>query len=117
MDAGHLGVMFAESAIAHAARPATRLLVGEDQWAVRSYAALAADVRRLASALTASGVRAGDKVAYLASNSLELLSAHFAVPLIGGVLVAVFLLWLVVGMAITGSEGSTNGLPRPITSR
>ena len=55
----------------------------------RTYAKLAADVRRLASALTASGVRAGDKVAYLASNSLELLSAHFAVPLIGGVLVAV----------------------------
>ena len=68
MDAGHLGVMFAESAIAHAARPATRLLVGEDQWAVRSYAALAADVRRLAGRLIALGLDPGDRVAIFATN-------------------------------------------------
>ena len=71
MDAGHLGVMFAESAIAHAARPATRLLVGEDQWAVRSYAALAADVRRLAGRLIALGLDPGDRVAIFATNVPE----------------------------------------------
>ncbi|GED98452.1 AMP-binding protein [Gordonia crocea] len=54
-----------------------------------TYAELAADVRSLAGALRASGVEPGDKVAYLASNSLELLTAHFAVPLVGGILVAV----------------------------
>ncbi|GAC57186.1 putative fatty-acid--CoA ligase [Gordonia hirsuta DSM 44140 = NBRC 16056] len=54
-----------------------------------SYAELAADVQLLADALAASGVQPGDKVAYLATNSLELLAAHFAVPLAGGVLVAI----------------------------
>ncbi|MFC0315993.1 AMP-binding protein [Gordonia phosphorivorans] len=54
-----------------------------------TYGELSADVTRLASALRASGVAPGDRVTYLATNSLELLAAHFAVPLIGGVLVAV----------------------------
>ncbi|MGV9866286.1 AMP-binding protein [Rhodococcus koreensis] len=53
------------------------------------YRALAAEVTRLAHALRASGVDEGDRVAYLATNSLELLVAHFAVPLAGGVLVAI----------------------------
>ena len=43
----------------------------------------------LADALRRSGVDRGDSVAYLASNSMEMLAAHFAVPLAGGVLVAV----------------------------
>ncbi|NMO04663.1 AMP-binding protein [Gordonia sp. TBRC 11910] len=55
----------------------------------RTYAELAAEVTTLASALRRSGVRPGDRVAYLASNSLEMLVAHFAVPLAGAVLVAV----------------------------
>lgn len=54
-----------------------------------TYHQLAAHATRLARALQASGVQPGDRVAYLAANSLELLAAHFAVPLAGGVLVAV----------------------------
>ncbi len=54
-----------------------------------TYAELAADVTALASALRASGVGPGDRVAFLGTNSAELLAAHFAVPLAGGVLVAV----------------------------
>src|SRR3954465_15780286 len=45
--------------------------------------------RRLATALRASGIRKGDRVAFLAFNSEPLLVAHFAVPLAGGVLVAI----------------------------
>ena len=54
-----------------------------------TYADLAEQATTLASALRVSGVTAGDKVAYLAGNSLELLVAHFAVPMAGGVLVAI----------------------------
>ncbi|MFD0686448.1 acyl--CoA ligase family protein [Actinomadura fibrosa] len=54
-----------------------------------SYAEFAAEATRLAHALRASGVRPGDRVAYLAPNVPELLVAHFAVPLAGAVLVAV----------------------------
>lgn len=54
-----------------------------------TYQQLAAHVTRLARALRASGVGPGDRVAYLASNSLEMLAGHFAVPLAGAVLVAV----------------------------
>ena len=44
---------------------------------------------RFASALRRAGVRDGDRVAFLALNSEPLLLAHFAVPLAGGVLVAI----------------------------
>ena len=54
-----------------------------------TYAAMAAQVTRLAQALRAKGLGAGDRVAYLAANSAEVLIAHFAVPLAGGVLVTV----------------------------
>ena len=54
-----------------------------------TYAEFAAGVTRLARALRASGVGPGDRVAYLAPNSAELLVAHFAVPLAGAVLVAI----------------------------
>ncbi|MBM7366498.1 AMP-binding protein [Gordonia hydrophobica] len=54
-----------------------------------TYRELAATVTRLANALRASGLGAGERVAYLSSNSFELLVAHFAVPLAGGVLVAI----------------------------
>jgi fatty-acyl-CoA synthase len=43
----------------------------------------------VARALQASGVEPGDRVAYLMPNLPEMLIAHFAVPLAGGVLVAV----------------------------
>ena len=42
---------------------------------------------RLAQAFTARGPRPGDRVAYLAPICAEVLVAHFAVPLAGGVLV------------------------------
>lgn len=54
-----------------------------------TYEQFAAAVTRLAHALRASGVGHGDRVAYIASNSAELLFAHYAVPLAGAVLVAI----------------------------
>ncbi len=48
-----------------------------------------ARARRFASALRADDLRKGDRVAFLAFNSEPLLLAHFAVPLAGGVLVAI----------------------------
>jgi fatty-acyl-CoA synthase len=53
-----------------------------------TYRALAERVTRAARALRASGVGPGDRVAYLCPNTPALLVAHFAVPLAGGVLVA-----------------------------
>jgi fatty-acyl-CoA synthase len=52
-----------------------------------SYQEMAAHVTRLAHALKANGLQPGDRVAYLAPNCAEVLVAHFAVPLAGGVLV------------------------------
>jgi non-ribosomal peptide synthetase component F len=43
---------------------------------------------QLVQALRKSGIRARDRVAYLAFNSVEMLLAHFAVPPVGGVLIA-----------------------------
>ncbi|MEO3828034.1 long-chain-fatty-acid--CoA ligase [Actinomadura sp. B10D3] len=54
-----------------------------------TYADFAAEATRLASALRASGIGPGDRVAYLAPNIPELLVAHFGVPLAGAVLVAI----------------------------
>ena len=70
MDAGHLAVMFAESAAAHGTRPATRVPDGES-WVLRSYAALAADVRRLAARLIDRGLEPGDRVAIFSANLPE----------------------------------------------
>ena len=52
-----------------------------------TYPELAAEAQRVARALQASGVAPGDRVAYLMPNLPEMLIAHFAVPLAGGVLV------------------------------
>ncbi|MGO9220698.1 MAG: acyl--CoA ligase family protein [Streptosporangiaceae bacterium] len=54
-----------------------------------TYSELADGAQRVARALRASGVEPGDRVAYLMPNLPEMLIAHFAVPLAGGVLVAV----------------------------
>ena len=70
MDAGHLAVMFAEAAAAHGSRPATRLRSG-DEWVIRSYSALASDVRRLAARLVALGLDPGDRVALFSTNVPE----------------------------------------------
>ncbi len=45
--------------------------------------------RRLAVALQSSGIERGDRVAFLAPNTSELLEAHYGVPAAGGVLVAI----------------------------
>src|SRR5205823_1572164 len=42
--------------------------------------------RCLASALSKAGVRSGDTVALMASNTPEMFEAHFGVPMAGGVL-------------------------------
>jgi fatty-acyl-CoA synthase len=54
-----------------------------------TYRDIARHATRLAHALRASGIAAGDRVAYLCPNVPELLVAHFGVPLMGGVLVAI----------------------------
>ncbi|GMR02173.1 MAG: AMP-binding protein [Acidimicrobiia bacterium] len=54
-----------------------------------SYAEMAKHTTRLAQALRASGIEAGDRVAFLCPNVPEMLIAHFAVPLIQAVLVAI----------------------------
>lgn len=59
---------------------------GDRRYTWRQFRARA---RRLASALRADGLAKGDRVAFLAFNSEPLLMAHFAVPLAGGVLVAI----------------------------
>ena len=52
-----------------------------------TYSQLQERVHRLASALRRSGVAPGDRVAVLAPNSPTALEPHFAVPLLGAVLV------------------------------
>ncbi|TQC44027.1 acyl-CoA synthetase [Rhodococcus sp. WS4] len=54
-----------------------------------TYSEFAAAAQRLARGLIASGVRRGERVAFMSANSAELLIAHFGVPLAGAVLVAV----------------------------
>jgi fatty-acyl-CoA synthase len=63
----------------------TALIDGERRW---TYRELAAEVELVAVALRSSGLEVGDRVAYLCRNVAELLIAHYAVPLAGGVLVA-----------------------------
>jgi fatty-acyl-CoA synthase len=45
-----------------------------------------ARARRLGSALVKAGIRTGDTVALMASNTPEMVEAHFGVPMTGGVL-------------------------------
>src|SRR3954453_9754044 len=52
-----------------------------------TYREFGAEAPRLARALRASGVRPGDRVAYVCPNIPEMLVANFAVPLAGAVLV------------------------------
>jgi fatty-acyl-CoA synthase len=64
----------------------TAIVYGERR---HTYAEFAAEATRLAHALRGSGVKPGDRVAYMLPNVPEMLVAHFAVPLAGAVLVAV----------------------------
>ena len=54
-----------------------------------TYREMAKLTTRVANSLRALGVEAGDRVAFLCPNIPEMLVAHFAVPLLGAVLVAV----------------------------
>ena len=54
-----------------------------------TYRQFAGAVTQMARALQASGIGPGDRVAFLMPNLPELLMAHFAVPLLGAVLVAI----------------------------
>jgi acyl-CoA synthetase (AMP-forming)/AMP-acid ligase II len=54
-----------------------------------TYRQLGERVARLASALRALGVEAGDRVAALAPNTPAMVEAHFAVPAAGGILVCI----------------------------
>src|SRR6478736_3679857 len=54
-----------------------------------TWAELRERARRLAVALQRAGMERGDRVAYLALNTTELLEAHFGVPAAGAVLVAI----------------------------
>ncbi|HEX2420188.1 MAG TPA: acyl--CoA ligase family protein [Acidimicrobiia bacterium] len=62
------------------------IVFGEQRLTYRQFAAA---VTRMARALEASGVGRGDRVGFLMPNLPELLMAHFAVPLLGAVLVAI----------------------------
>ncbi len=54
-----------------------------------TYSEFAGRCQQVASALRASGVGPGDRVAFLSPNTPDMLAAHFGVPLAGAVLVAV----------------------------
>ena len=64
----------------------TAVVHGGLRW---NYAEFAEEVGRLAGALLRAGIAPGDRVAFLAPNVPALLAAHFAVPLVRGVLVAI----------------------------
>ena len=64
----------------------TAILHGERSMTYREMADM---TTRVARALKAHGVGPGDRVAFLCPNIPEMLIAHFAVPLLGAVLVAV----------------------------
>jgi fatty-acyl-CoA synthase len=54
-----------------------------------TWAELRDRAHKLAGALQARGIRPGERVAFLAFNTTELLEAHYGVPLAGAVLVAI----------------------------
>ncbi len=68
----------------YAERPA--VTDGDQRYTWREFRARA---RRFASELRTDGLKKGDRVAFLAFNSEPLLLAHFAVPMAGGILVAI----------------------------
>jgi len=65
-------------------RDKTAVVDGQQRF---TYSELHQRVHRLASALRRRGVKPGDRVAVLAPNTPLALDPHFAVPLLGAVLV------------------------------
>ncbi len=62
------------------------VVYGDQSW---SYRMLADEAATMARALSASGVQQGDRVAYLMPNVPHMLTAHYAVPLLGAILVPI----------------------------
>ena len=62
------------------------VVCGQSSWSYREFAD---EVATIAGALSASGVGPGDRVAYVMPNVPQLLAAHYAVPLLDAILVAV----------------------------
>ncbi|GAB98254.1 fatty-acyl-CoA synthase [Kineosphaera limosa] len=62
------------------------VVYGDTSWTYREFAD---EVQVMARALAASGVEPGDRVAYVLPNVPQMLAAHYAVPALGAVLVAV----------------------------
>jgi fatty-acyl-CoA synthase len=62
------------------------IIYGEQRF---TYSQFASRINCLASALRHSGIETGDRVAFFAFNTPQMLEAHFAVPLAGGILVAI----------------------------
>ncbi|HSN43287.1 MAG TPA: AMP-binding protein, partial [Propionibacteriaceae bacterium] len=85
----HLARMFAASCAEHGHRVATRIRV-DDQWVTQTYRELHDGVRRLALALTSSGVVRGDRVALFASNVPEWTQTDFALLSIGAIPVPLY---------------------------
>ena len=54
-----------------------------------TYAEFHRRVLRLASALQNAGINKGDKVAFICPNTPPMLEAHYAVPMLGAVLVSI----------------------------
>src|SRR5262245_57863953 len=61
----------------------TSVIHGERRY---TWAQTYARARRLASVLARAGIDTGDTVALMASNTPEMIEAHFGVPMTGGVL-------------------------------
>ena len=66
-----------------------RVAVAHEDGRRLTYGALEERSNRLANALRARGLQHGDRVAVLSPNAPAILEAHYAVPLAGGVLVAI----------------------------
>ena len=66
-----------------------RVAVAHEDGRRITYGELEERCHRLANALRARGLQHGDRVAVLSPNAPAILEAHYAVPLAGGVLVAI----------------------------
>ncbi|MEE4356437.1 MAG: acyl--CoA ligase family protein [Desulfococcaceae bacterium] len=64
----------------------TAVIYGEKRY---SYTEFYKRVNRLASALKKTGIGKGDKVAFICPNTPPMLEAHYAVPMLGAVLVSI----------------------------
>jgi len=62
----------------------TAVMYGDRRYSYREFQSR---IHRLANALRSSGIAPGDKVVFICPNTPPLLEAHFAVPMIGAVLV------------------------------